>query len=433
MRIMHIVPGSGGSFYCQNCIRDIEMVKVLRAEGHDAVIVPMYLPLSAEEPTLGEETPVFYGAVRLYLEQRFPALCRMPGWAARALDALPVLKWAARKAGSTRASGLEEMTLSMLKGEEGRQSAELDRLVAWLRSETRPDIIHLSNALLLGLARRLRSELDVPLICSLQDEDAWIDVMREPYREQVWSAMADRARDVDAFTAVSRHFADRMVNRMALPRERVHVVPMGMNTSGYEPAATAPEPAAIGYLSRQSRALGLGILADAFILLKKDARFKMLRLRITGGRTGDDVGFGRSVRRKLAAAGFLDDVDFVERFGGKERVDFIRSLTLLSVPAIHGEAFGMFQIESMACAVPVVQPTTGAFPEVIDATGGGVLYEPNTPDALAAALAALLTDSERRRELGERGRQSVLRHFTMERMAQETLKVYGTVKDGLTR
>ena len=154
MRIVYIVPGSGGSFYCQNCIRDIGVVKALRREGHDAVIVPMYLPLSSEDKPTVRTAPVFYGAVRIYIEQMFPAFRRLPRWVGRALDSMPVLKLAALKAGSMRASGLEDMTLSMLRGEAGFQSAELDRLAAWLRSAERPDVVHISNALLLGLARR---------------------------------------------------------------------------------------------------------------------------------------------------------------------------------------------------------------------------------------------------------------------------------------
>jgi len=429
VKIVYITPGSGGSFYCENCIRDIELVKALRARGHDAVIVPMYLPLTADGAVIGREGPVFYGAVRIYLEQICPPLRRLPRGLGRVLDSLPVLKLAARMAGSTRAGGLEEMTLSMLRGESGRQSGDLARLEEWLAAEGRPDVVHLSNALLLGLARGVRHAAKAPIVCSLQDEDTWVDTMRTGYREQVWSAMAERARDVDVFAAVSRHYAEAMRDRLELPADSLHVVHLGLDTRAYEPAPVDVQPPAIGYLSRQSEALGLGILAEAFMLLKQDPAFAPLKLRITGGRTGDDTRFLRSLRRRLAACGLLADVDFVDEFERDRRIDFLRSLTLLSVPAVRGEAFGMFQIEAMACGVPVVQPRTGAFPEVVEAAGGGMLYEPNDPPALARALTSLLKDPDRRAELGKRGRQAVLRDFTIERMVDNMLKVYAAALD----
>ena len=45
MKIVHIIPGTGGAFYCGNCLRDSHLVKALRTIGHDVIKVPMYLPL----------------------------------------------------------------------------------------------------------------------------------------------------------------------------------------------------------------------------------------------------------------------------------------------------------------------------------------------------------------------------------------------------
>jgi len=78
MKIVHIVPGSGGTFYCQNCLRDNALVKALRAQGHDVVMVPLYLPMFADEPGISGEAPVFYGAISLYLRQRLPFCESLP-------------------------------------------------------------------------------------------------------------------------------------------------------------------------------------------------------------------------------------------------------------------------------------------------------------------------------------------------------------------
>ena len=97
---------------------------------------------------------------------------------------------------------------------------------------------------------------------------------------------------------------------------------------------------------------------------------------------------------------------------------------MLSVPATYGESFGLYVIEAMAAGVPVVQPRHGAFPEIIAATGGGVLYEPADPDALASAIEDTLLDPQRAQELGERGRQAVHAHFSVAKMAENVLTVF---------
>lgn len=177
MKIISIVPGFGASFYCGNCLRDGVFVKTLRSLGHDSVLVPVYLPLSYDKNDKSADIPVFYGAVNIYLKQNFRFLRNMPSWLERFFDSGPILKYAAGKAGSTRATGLEEMTLSMLMGSEGFQTEELTQLINYLKHREKPDIVHLSNSLLLGLVKKIREDLNVPVICSLQDEDVWIDGM----------------------------------------------------------------------------------------------------------------------------------------------------------------------------------------------------------------------------------------------------------------
>jgi len=165
MKAVYIVPGSGGGFYCQNCLRDGALVQALRARGHDVILVPMYLPLFLDEADSATGVPVFYGAVSVYLKEKIPLLRRLPAGLLRWLDSRPMLEMAARRAGSTEAAGLEGLTLSVLRGEEGRQARELTELVDWLAAEVRPNVVHLSNGLLVGLAREIRQRLGAPVVC----------------------------------------------------------------------------------------------------------------------------------------------------------------------------------------------------------------------------------------------------------------------------
>ncbi len=220
MQIIHIVPGSGGSFYCGNCLRDSKYIRGLKDAGAEVIKVPMYLPLFADEHDL-DDVPIFYGAISLYLKHTFPILKKAPAWLDKILNSGPMLKFAAHMAGSTNPKGLENMTISMLLGEMGEQKKELDHLVDWIAEHCDADVIHLSNALLIGLAKRIKEKLDVIVVCTLQDEDVWVDAMDEYFKKKTWDTMKERAHDVDAFFAVSSFFAKEMQPILDIPDEKL--------------------------------------------------------------------------------------------------------------------------------------------------------------------------------------------------------------------
>ena len=428
MKIVHIVPGAGDTFYCENCLRDNTLVGALRKLGHDVLMVPLYLPMFVDESAASADVPVFFGGINVYLQQKLALFRKTPRWIDKCIDAPWLLRWAASKAGSTRSRDLIETTQSMLRGEDGRQAKELSRLVEWLAAEGRPDVIHLSNALLLGLAHRMKAELGAPIVCSLQDEHSWVDAMGEAGAKSCWRLMAEKARDADALIAVSQFYGDLMTQRLDLPDGKLRVVHIGTSAEGHRPAPMTLDPPVIGFLSRQSPSLGLGDLVDAFMRLKKQARFKNLRLRATGGQVGDDHRFVAGLRARLRAAGMEGDVEFLDEFDRTSRLAFLQSLSVMCVPVKGGAAFGVFAIEAMASGVPVVEPREGAFPEMLEPGGAGVLYDPARPEALAEALESVLSDAGRAKELGRRGREAFLARFTLENMAAETVKVYNAVR-----
>lgn len=426
MKIVYVTPGSGGTFYCQNCFRDSGLLKALSELGHEMIKSPMYLPANLDNASGVVDTPVFFGAINIYLKEKLPFYRHAPEWLERIFDSQALLQLAAKKSGSTQASGLEEMTISMLLGEKGRQASELDHLINYLR-DIKPDVVHLSNALLLGLAHRLKTDLGTGVVCSLQDENEWIDLMDESYQEKIWSIMAERAEDVDFFVTASQYYSEKSQNQLGIVGDKIKVIYGGINLEGYEISSLSFEPPVIGYLCRMSEYFGLGILVDAFIGLKKESRFKDLRLHITGGYTGEDKHFVKELLKKVSKEGFEKDVEIFKNFDKENRVQFLKSLTLLSVPVPGGEAFGAYQVEALAAGVPVVQPNVGCFPEFVETTKGGVIYEPNDSETLAKSIASLLSDPDRVRKLGEQGRGIVLERFSMGNMAKDIVKVYEEV------
>lgn len=431
MNLVQITPGAGG-MYCGNCFRDNALVAALRKRGHEVLMVPLYLPMTLDEESQAAGVPTFFGGINVYLQQQSAFFRRAPKWLHALLDSPFLLKLAAGRAAKTRAADVGELSLSMLRGEEGNQVRELDELVAWLKTQPRPDVVLLSNALLVGFTRKLKAELGCKVICNLQGEDAYLDSMPSPLREQVWALLAERCRDCDLFIAPSRYFGDTMARRLGLPADKVKVVFNGISLDGYgdkwqvtsDKAASVADLSPVtrhsspvlGYFARMCREKGLDLLVETFIELKRRNAVPGLKLKVGGGCGPGDEPFVAQLKEHLRRAGCLDDVSFHPNLTREQKVAFLQSLTVFSVPALYGEGFGLYLIEALAAGVPVVQPRHAAFPELVEATGGGVIAEANAA-ALAAAIEVLLLDPARLRALGAAGRRAVGERFTVDRMA----------------
>ncbi len=424
MKLIHLSPGAGDNFYCENCLRDAAVVLGLRRIGHDASCLPLYLPPMVEDSLDAEaRKEVFFGGVNVYLQQKSALFRRTPRWVDRIFDSRRLLRWAGKKASMTRPADVGETMLSMLRGELGRQVKELERLVAFLAERDRPDVVSLSNALLMGLVRRIKEALGVPVICSLQDEEGYVEALEEPHRSQVWQLLRERARDVDAFIAPSTFYRDAMQRRLEVPDERIHVIHNAIDPAGLAPAASPPGCPTIGFLSQMCAGKGLDTLGEAFCLLKRPGRLEGLKLSIFGGMTRADVGFIQELRRRFEAEHVADDVELHDDFDPAAKSTFLQSCSVVSVPTRRGEAFGLFVLEALACGVPVVLPDHGAFGELVRATGGGTLCRPNDPADLADKIEELLGAPDRAAELGRAGRQAVLEKFSARRMAEKVARL----------
>ena len=437
MNLIQITPGAGG-MYCGNCLRDNALVAELRRRGHHAVLLPMYLPLNLDERDESAGTRICFGGISVYLDQKFPIFRRAPDWLRRWLASPALLRWATGRAAKTRPEEVGELTISMLRGEEGNQARELTELIGWLKTQTRPDWVCLSNALLVGLTRQLKRDLGIRVVCQLGGEDAFLDSLPAASRDVAWHTLAGRARDVDLFIAPSRYFADLMSRRLNLSSDQVRVVPNGINLEGFEvetvpslpPSSAlrpptsglgAAAPPVLGYFARMCHEKGLDTLVEAYLLLRQRDRVKGLKLHVGGSLGPSDEPFVSALRARLQAAGVSGHVEFHPNLERQAKLAFLRSLTLFSVPALYGEAFGLYLIEAIAAGVPVVQPRHAAFPEIVEATGGGVLCKPGDPAALAAAIEELLLDPARARALGEAGRKAVAQEYSIGRMAERML------------
>lgn len=413
MRIVQLTPGSGDNFYCENCIRDLVLVRAVRNAGHDMLMVPMYLPLNLDSEPLEQHAPIFFGGLNVYFQQKFRFFRKTPRWIDQIFDSRGLLKWVGRFSGMTSANQLGEMTLSMLSGPQGPQAKEVDRLIEFLSSpENKPDVVILSNMLLAGLAQPIKERLGCRLACWLQDEDGFVDGLGSPWSEKVWAAMREKVPYFDLFLPVSRFYADLMQGRLAIPDHTIRPFAPGIDVSQYEPGGDV-SAITLGFLGRMCPANGLDITVSAFsgLAAEHSDTLNDVQLSICGGKTSADKAYIAKQKKRLTAGGLDERSVFLEAFDFAARLSFLKELSVLCSPSRQAPAYALNVLESMASGVPFVAPQAGVFTELAELTGAGVLYEPNTPEQLQKTLASLLPDSARLKTLGQNGRSAALKQF----------------------
>ena len=401
----------------------MELTKSFARKGHSITIAPMYMPFRMDMP-VSADTPIFFGAVNTYLREKIPSFEKSPAWLKKAFNSPPIHKLISKRSFSTDPAKLEDMTISVMLGEEGGHSSELERMVLWVRDKEKHDAVYVSNALLIGIAVKMKKELGIPVYCGLDDEDYWIEKMSAPYRRRAWDIIKDGSGRIDGFISSSRYYAERMLRELKIPPGKVTVLPKAVLADNYalrEPPLGSP---ALGFLSRMSEENGLGVLVDAFILLKESGRHPDLRLLASGGRDPSDKSFIRFLGKKLKRHGLEKYARLDPFLYERDRDAFFSELTLLSVPSLRGESFGLFMLEAMASGVPVLQPETGGYPEIISVTSGGAVYRGNTPGNLAREVSSILADPEKILRMSREGAEGVRKFYSSDRITDMLIEIY---------
>ena len=425
LRVAYVTAGGAGMF-CGSCMRDNTLVAAVRKLGCDALLVPTFTPIRTDEPQVTEDR-VFLGGINVYLEQKWPFMRRLPQPLRRALDSPRLLGLISKLALETRRDEDAAVAVSLLRGEYGHQRAEIEDLVRWLANDIRPHVVNLTNLLISGFVPALKRQHDVPVLVTLQGDDVFLDALPPSGRHEVLREMRNVAKAIDGFVVFSRYYRDYMASLLEVPLERFRLVPMGLADPGSfaRPAgAEGGDGKTIGYLARICPHKGFHVLVDAFLHLRTMPGTEDARLRAAGWLGQSDMAFFEEQRRKLAAAGALEAFEHVDVPDREDKIRFLHGLDVLSVPTIYREPKGIYVLEALAAGVPAVVPAHGAFPELLEGTGGGRLVPPGDPERLGAALHGLLLDPAARTRLGEEGQGRVRERFDAESMARRTLEVW---------
>ena len=414
--------------YCGSCFRDNALARELLAQGHDISLVPVYTPTRTDDTNVSDHD-VLFGGISVYLQHRFRWFRHAPRLLDRLLDSPTVIRAFANRSVTTDPKLLGGLTVSMLKGESGVLAREFDKLTAWTRGQPRPDVVNLPNSLLIAMAAPLRKALDAPVCCTLQGEELFLMGLTPPYQEEALALIRQQVANVDRFIAVSQHEAQFMSGYLRIPPERVAIVPLGIHLDGYTPAAGHSGPFTIGYFARVAPEKGLHVLADAFVEFCRRTGGYEARLEAAGYLSAAHKPYLAHVVSTLERAGVGAHFTYRGELDRQAKADFLSALDVLSVPATYDEPKGMFLLEAMACGIPVVQPRRGAFTEIVERTGGGLLVAPDSAPAIAEGLYALWRDQGLRRRLGRQALEGVRAHHGIASSTQRLLDVYAGVID----
>ena len=432
MKIAYLGAGAAGR-YCGACLHDNTLASALGKLGEEILLIAMYTPLRTDEENVSYSR-VFFGGVNVYLQQKSALFRHTPWFIDAVFDSPRLLAWLSRKSSGMEARQLGELTISTFQGEHGRQRKEINKLVHWLASDFKPDVVHLSNSMLAGSARQIRKRLGVPIVCGLAGEDIFLEGLAEPHYSEARELLKERARDIDAFVALNEYYADFMADYLNVPRSRIEVIRHGLNLAGHgrrAPRAGRVDPATtIGYFARVAPEKGLHLLVEAFALLCEDKALPPLRLRVAGYKSAGDEPYFSTIVRRIEQLGLADRFEYAGELDRAAKIAFLQSLDVMAVPTVYRESKGISVLEAWANAVPVVLPAHGAFPEYIEDTGGGVLCEPEDPRSLADKLAELVRDPALADELGLRGQAAMRERHTAEAMAASHREFYYRVVQG---
>jgi glycosyltransferase involved in cell wall biosynthesis len=427
MKIAYISAGAAGR-YCGACLHDNTLASELHRQGADVLLIPTYTPLRTDEPSASEPR-VFFGGVNVFLQQHSVVFRHTPWFLDSFLDSPKLLEWLSARSAGMDVAKLGALTVSTLAGRKGRQRKEIAKLLQWLAEEVRPDVVHLSNVMLAGMAPALRERLRVPILCTLSGEDIFLEQLTEPHYSQARSLLKRQASVIDRFVALNHYFADFMAAYLEVDRTKIEVIPHGLNLAGHRRRQPRENPGelTIGYFARVAAEKGLHILADAFCLLALRDDLPPTRLHVAGYMSNGDRPYFDRIVHRLTEAGLSDRFEYHGELDRAGKIAFLQSLDVMTVPTVYHESKGISVLEGMANGVPLVLPRHGTFPELIERSGAGLLCEPLDPRSLADKLAEMIRDPALAAECGRRGHEMIQREHSAELMARRHLDLYRRV------
>ena len=427
-KIIYLTAGAAGMF-CGSCMHDNALVRAMAEFGVDIQLVPTYTPIRTDEVDVSVDQ-VFFGGINVYLQQKFPPLRWLPAFLDRFLDNPSLIQRLTARSIDMSSEELGKLSVSMLAGLQGNQRKEVNRLVAWLKNE-KPEAIIFTNALIGGCIPEIKKRVNCSVLVTLQGDDVFLDSLPDKYRSKCIESISKLVPSVDGFVVHTQFFKDYMSEYFGIPLEKISVTPLGIDVHEFSSLQSETDVPTLGYLARLSPEKGFDRLVDAFVELKSQNAIPDLKMRVAGWLGSSNEEFAEQQFGKISKAGLDGDFEYVGAIERHEKIKFLSSIDVMSVPTKFLEPKGLYVLEGMACGVPCVQPAHGSFPELINETGGGLLFDPESDQNYLENLVKVFSEDSLRKQLADSGRHAVHEKRNSHSMAQATIDVLKSVVGNL--
>lgn len=429
MKIAYLTAGAAG-MYCGSCLHDNALAKQLIRLGNDCLLIPVYTPIRTDDENVSIDR-VFMGGLNVFLQQKLPWLAYSPQWIDNFLNQGWLIQKLTKNVGKTSPKLLGSLAVSMLDGIHGRQRKEFARLLGWLTSDIAPDVIVFTNLLIGGGIPELKRRSTAKIVVTLQGDDIFLDSLPAKYREMAIDRLKRLVPMVDAFIVHSHDYAARMSELLAIPSRQIHVVPLGIPTKDFitsSPSCIGPasDTFTIGYFARMAQEKGLERIVDAFLALATKPGFGHLHLKLAGWMGPQHEDLWSRLKGKLEEAGLSKRWEYCGSIERSDKATFLNSLDLFCVPTVYAEPKGLFLLEAVACGVPYLQPSHGAFPEIherlkknADGLPIGELFDAHSPDDLVLKLKAIALQARGRYQISPK----LLTEIGIEQHAARVLEI----------
>ena len=422
VKVVYLTAGAGGMF-CGSCMHDNALSRALRKSGWDVRLIPTYTPIRTDEEDISVDQ-VFFGGINVFLQQKLPFFRWLPAKLDRVLDNPKLIRRVTSKAMDTDAQTLGKLAVSMLRGMDGNQRKEVHRICQWLK-KNQPRLMIFSNILIGGCIEEIKKQVGVPVVVTLQGDDVFLDSLLEPYKSQAFAEIEKIGKHVDAFIVHSDFYRDYISEHLRLDKSKFHVTPLGLDLEDFRTLRDLPqrrqaETLALGYLARLAPEKGLHYLVDAFVAGKRSGRLGSMKLRIAGWLSPQHQQYAEQQFAKLRDAGLASEFEYLGAIERDEKLKFLQSLDLFSVPTEYLEPKALYALEALAMGVPVIAPDHGVFPELEKSLGGIRLFANRSVADLEAAIETLAADQSLRVQLGQQGQENVFNDRDAVAMASST-------------
>ena len=168
---------------------------------------------------------------------------------------------------------------------------------------------------------------------------------------------------------------------------------------------------------------GIALLVKAFDQLTQKLGKDKIRLKVAGFLGTGDQAYFDQICQQLRNWNIFDTFEYWGEIGREQKIRFLNQIHVLSVPTVYRESKGLFVLESLANGTPVVLPDHGSFPELVQATAGGILVQPLSADATAKGILELIQNQDLCQQLGKNGKQTVHQELGISQTAKNMLAV----------